>query len=124
MNGEELSASIRTEVRGSRYDVNYSKEPGCPPDGFVFHTMEWVFYWLLNSRTFEEVVIGATNKGYDSDTIAAIAGGLKGLEVGYENLPARFVERLVEREMIEEYAEALYEIRNKNIVSLKRDGFD
>lgn len=103
LTGESLEAAIWAEIRGTRYDLDYSKEPGCPPDGFVFHTMEWVLYWLLNSKTFEEVVIGAANKGYDSDTIAAIAGGLKGLEVGFDRLPAIFVEALLERKVIEDY---------------------
>lgn len=44
----------------------------------------WVLYWLLHSKTFEEVIIGgAANMGNDSDTIAAIAGGLKGIEAGF-----------------------------------------
>jgi len=60
------------------YEATLDSVPGCRPDGYVVNTMRWVLYWLLYSDTFEEVVVGATNMGDDSDTIAAIAGG--GLE--------------------------------------------
>jgi hypothetical protein len=76
-------------------------------------------YWLLNGETFHDVVAGATNKGNDSDTIAAIAGGLKGLEVGYKKLPYQHVYKLVELKQLEEIAEVLYEVRDKDTLLIK-----
>jgi ADP-ribosyl-[dinitrogen reductase] hydrolase len=74
--------------------------------------MKWVLYWLLTSETFEEVVIGAANKGNDSDTIAAIAGGLKGMEVGYSRLPRKYIESLLCRKSLDAYANILFQIRD------------
>ena len=63
------------------------------------------------------MVIGAANSGHDSDTVAAIAAGLKGLEVGYNQLPGKFTEKLKVRDELHEYAELLNEIRGKKLTS-------
>lgn len=119
LNGEDLKSSLLTEIKGTIYDLDYSQEPDCPPNGYVVYTMKWVLYWLLNGETFHDVVASATNKGNDSDTIAAIAGGLKGLEVGYKKLPYQHVKKLIELKQLEEIAEVLYEVRDKDTLSIK-----
>ena len=49
--------------------------------------------------------------GGDSDTIAAIAGGLKGLAVGYKNLPTHFKDKLCDKEQLTELGYQLHELR-------------
>jgi ADP-ribosyl-[dinitrogen reductase] hydrolase len=119
LNGEGLKASIESEIRGTIYDSDYSNEPDCPPNGYVVHTMKWVLYWLLNCKTFEDVIIEATNRGNDSDTIAAIAGGLKGIEVGFRQIPYRHVYRLLDEKMLQDLAEVLYLIRDIDTTTLQ-----
>jgi ADP-ribosylglycohydrolase len=63
--------------------------------GFVVDTMKWVLYWLLTSESFLDVVIGAANEGYDTDTVGAIAGGLAGLAYGFDELPREYTEVLL-----------------------------
>ncbi|MFJ8236367.1 ADP-ribosylglycohydrolase family protein [Ureibacillus sp. NPDC094379] len=63
LEGEPLHQAIQTEIKHTKYESHYTEEPDCPPDGYVVHTMKWVLYWLLNSETFEEVVVGATKFG-------------------------------------------------------------
>lgn len=75
-----LRKVIEQEITNTIYESILHNPPQCPPDGYVVHTMSWVLHWLLTCNKYEDVVIGATNMGGDSDTIAAIAGGLKGLE--------------------------------------------
>ncbi|MED4271921.1 ADP-ribosylglycohydrolase family protein [Geobacillus stearothermophilus] len=111
LHGEKLSAAIRQEVVHTRYEPLLTVEPACPPDGYVVHTMSWVLHWLWRCESFEDVVISAVNMGGDSDTIAAIAGGLKGLEVGYHQLPSRFTEKIVYADELEELAVQLVNIR-------------
>ena len=45
--------------------------------------------------------------GHDSDTVAAIAGGLKGIEVGFRNLPNQYANKILDKEEISEIAEDL-----------------
>ncbi|KJE27531.1 ADP-ribosylglycohydrolase family protein [Geobacillus kaustophilus] len=56
-----------------------------------------------------DVVISAANMGGDSDTIAAIAGGL---EVGCSQLPKRWVDMIVCAEELEELAVQLADVRS------------
>ncbi|MCP1146058.1 ADP-ribosylglycohydrolase family protein [Lysinibacillus endophyticus] len=117
LNNEDLKSSILDEIKNTRYEKNAASKPDCPPDGFVVNSMKWVLYWLLNSDTFEEVIIGATNMGGDSDTIAAIAGGLKGLEVGYEKLPNHYKDKLLDKAKLNELAHQLHEIREQETLN-------
>lgn len=105
LHGKNLHEAIRDEITGTSYESALSgNKPACLPDGFVVDTMNWVFYWLLQSESYLDVVIGAANEGYDSDTVAAIAGGLAGLAYGYEALPREFCELLLVKKDLEELA--------------------
>lgn len=102
-----LAQAIEQEVKGTVYESILTAAPSCEPTGYVVDTLKWVLHWLLRCETFEEVVVCAANKGGDSDTIAAIAGGLKGLVTGYDQLPRRYVEQLLGREGLEQLAQQL-----------------
>ncbi|MBP1934210.1 ADP-ribosylglycohydrolase family protein [Ammoniphilus resinae] len=60
---------------------------------------------------FEEVVQFAANLGGDSDTIGAIAGGLAGLDAGYDALPERYREIILIKEELTSLSEELYRLR-------------
>jgi len=74
-------------------------------------TLKWVLYILWNSETFEEVVQFGANLGGDSDTIGAIAGGLAGLDVGYNALPVRYRKIILLKEELASLSEELYRLR-------------
>ncbi|ALC89448.1 ADP-ribosyl-(dinitrogen reductase) hydrolase [Bacillus sp. FJAT-18017] len=111
LNGENLKDAIKIEVKGTRYESVVDRDaPRCEQSGFVVDTMEWVLHWLLVSDSFAEVVIGAANEGYDTDTVAAIAGGLAGLACGYQALPQEYTSCLLNKEELDELAEKLSEL--------------
>lgn len=113
LNGKALKIAIQDEIKGTIYESSISEEkPACPPDGFVVNTMKWVLYWLLTSESFTEVVIGAANEGYDTDTVAAIAGGLAGLSCGYEAIPNKFKIALLQKTELEQLSYELLQGRN------------
>lgn len=114
LKGDDLSESIWDEIKNTKYDSAYDREPDCEPDGFVVHSMKWILFWLLNSKTFEEVVVGATNMGNDSDTIAAIAGGLKGIEVGYDQLPPKYKEKLLVGDRLLSLSVDIFRVRERH----------
>jgi ADP-ribosyl-[dinitrogen reductase] hydrolase len=91
LRGKELKKAIKDEIKGTTYEsVLTGRKPTCRPDGFVVNTMKWVLYWLLTCESYLDVVIGATNEGHDTDTVAAIAGGLAGLASGFEAIPREY----------------------------------
>ena len=64
--------------------------------------MEAAIWSLLTTKTFADGLLKAVNLGDDTDTVAAIAGGLAGLYYGYENIPADWLAVIKERDYVEE----------------------
>lgn len=69
--------------------------------GYVVHTLESVIWCLMNTHSYKECVLTAVNLGDDTDTVAAIAGGLAGALYGYESIPKEWLNTLIKREYIE-----------------------
>lgn len=113
LHGKGLNETINAEIQGTAYESSLNGEkPSCPPDGFVVNTFKWVLYWLLTCNSYGDVVIGAANEGNDSDTVAAIAGGLAGLECGFDGLPKEYCELLLVKDEMEQVAIELYQLKN------------
>lgn len=62
--------------------------------GYVVDTLEAVFWVLLNSNSYQEAVLKAVNLGEDTDTIAAITGGLAGIYYGFKEIPQNWIGEL------------------------------
>ena len=80
---------------------------GLPEDkirssGYVVDSLEAAIWCLLTTDTFADGLLKAVNLGLDTDTVAAIAGGLAGLYYGYENIPADWLAVIQKREYVEE----------------------
>lgn len=69
--------------------------------------------FLAGSASFQAVVTGAVGLGGDTDTIAAMAGALAGGHLGTGGLPQRLLERLEQREVLEELARALADVAGR-----------
>ena len=70
--------------------------------GYVAEALEAAVWSLLQADSFEKALLVAVNLGDDTDTVAAIAGGLAGLYYGYEAIPKEWLEVIKRREWIEE----------------------
>ena len=69
--------------------------------GYVVYTLEAAIWCLVNSSSYEEVILKAVNLGDDTDTVAAITGGLAGLYYGYDNIPHKWRSKLQKRVWID-----------------------
>ena len=76
-------------------------EAAIQSSGYVVHTLEAVIWCLLNSKDYASCVLKAVNLGNDTDTIAAIAGGLAGLAYGWDSIPAEWKNTLAKRDYID-----------------------
>lgn len=76
-------------------------------NGYVVASLEAALWCLLNTTTYEEATLKAVNLGSDTDTVAAIAGGLAGLYYGYEGIPEAWLEKVQRREWVEEMCEEI-----------------
>jgi ADP-ribosyl-[dinitrogen reductase] hydrolase len=108
-----IRQAIKQEISVTKYSSIFQYKPAVPPDGYVVNTFYWVLYYLYHFESFEDVAIEAANKGGDSDTIAAIACGLKGIEVGFANLPEDFKDKILVKDELDHLATKIYQLRTK-----------
>ncbi|MEH2014431.1 ADP-ribosylglycohydrolase family protein [Nostoc sp.] len=80
--------------------------------GYVIDTLESSLWCLLNSSSYSEAVLKAVNLGGDTDTTAAVTGGLAGIYYGVENIPQKWMNQIARRQDIiylaERFAKAIY----------------
>lgn len=84
--------------------------------GYVVDTLEAAIWCLLNSSTYKDCVLKAVNLGEDTDTVAAVVGGLAGLYYGYENIPCEWLDKVVKREYVESLSNQLYLSSSRNSI--------
>jgi len=77
--------------------------------GYVVNTLEAALWCLLTTNSYKECVLKAVNLGEDTDTVAAIAGGLAGALYGYDSIPQEWKDTLIKREYIESLCEKAYD---------------
>ena len=75
--------------------------------GYVVASFTAALWCLLNTDSYRECVLQAVNLGFDTDTTAAIAGGLAGLYYGYDDIPDEWLKKIARREWIEELCDKM-----------------
>ncbi len=83
------------------YELNEDK---IYSSGYVLHTIEAAIWCLLTTSTYSDAVLKAVNLGEDTDTTAAVTGGLAGLLYGYQNIPEKWLMQLKRYDDIEDLA--------------------
>ena len=70
--------------------------------GYVVDTLEAAIWCLLNTDNYESCVLKAVNLGEDTDTVAAVVGGLAGIYYGLDNIPSKWVAQIARLDYIKE----------------------
>ena len=70
--------------------------------GFVLHTLESSLWCILNTNNYKDAVLKAVNLGDDTDTTAAVTGGLAGIIYGFDNIPKEWIDKLKNKDLIED----------------------
>jgi ADP-ribosylglycohydrolase len=65
------------------------------------HTLEAATWCILNTQNYQESVLKAVNLGEDTDTTAAVTGGLSGLIYTADGIPAEWIQSLARLDDIE-----------------------
>jgi ADP-ribosylglycohydrolase len=73
--------------------------------GYVVDTLEAAIWCLLNTGNYKDCVLKAVNLGEDTDTVAAVAGGLAGMFYGIDAIPNEWLAQLARRDYIERLCE-------------------
>jgi ADP-ribosylglycohydrolase len=69
--------------------------------GFVCDTYRAALWCLVNTSSYAECVLTAVNLGDDTDTTAAVAGGLAGIVYGSVSIPSNWMDTLLGKDIIE-----------------------
>ena len=70
--------------------------------GYVVDTLESALWCLLNTDSYESCVLKAVNLGDDTDTVAAVAGGLAGIYYGIGAIPDKWVRQIARIDYIKQ----------------------
>lgn len=89
-------------------DIAQVNEHSIFGSGYVIHCLHASIWCLLTTNSYEAAVLKAVNLGEDTDTTAAVTGGLAGLVYGYENIPQHWVEQIARKSDIENLAMRLH----------------
>ena len=79
--------------------------------GYVVDTLEAAVWSLITTDSYEACTLRAVNLGLDTDTVAAIAGGLAGLYYGMEQIPDKWLEVIARKDWIYNLCEKMV-VRN------------
>jgi len=75
--------------------------------GYVIDTLEASVWCLLTTKNYKDAVLKAVNLGEDTDTVAAITGGLAGLYYGKEQIPSDWINSIAKLKEINELIDKL-----------------
>ncbi|WP_019500290.1 ADP-ribosylglycohydrolase family protein [Pseudanabaena sp. PCC 6802] len=65
--------------------------------GYVYHSVAVAIHaWLSHQHDYQGAIIAAVQCGGDTDSIAAMVGGIVGASVGKEGIPTEWLHRLLE----------------------------
>lgn len=93
---------------------NFSKldEEEVKSSGYVIDTLEAAIWCFLNTNNYIDCVLTAVNLGDDTDTVAAVAGGLAGIYYGInENngIPEKWINKLRDLKSLQKIVNAVYD---------------
>ena len=87
------------DVAGDLVDVPASQ---IRSGGFVLDTERAALWCLANTKSYyAECVLAAVNLGDDTDTTAAVAGGLAGIAYGMKGIPSEWLGALLGKATID-----------------------
>lgn len=87
--------SIDVYNRILKNDISKLEIDDISSSGYVVSTLEASLWVILNTKNFNQAIIGSINLGNDTDTIGAITGSIAGLIYGYDNIDKKWENKLL-----------------------------
>lgn len=93
MTNYRLERIMNGEIAEATEDSIYSS-------GYVLHTLDASLWCLLTTSSYAEAVLKAVNLGEDTDTTAAVTGGLAGIYYGFDAIAQEWVNQIARKDDI------------------------
>lgn len=113
----DFQTGIQRIIAGS---YKTKQPPQIKGTGYVVDCLEAALWAFYHGQTFEQGALLAINLGDDADTTAAVYGQLAGAFYGVQGIPSRWLDKLAQKDLLDNYAVRLYEQAvNKAVVYLQ-----
>ncbi len=114
----QVSSSIEKGESTMVYAASIGQGKGV--SGYVYQSVPVALHaWLSHPRDFRAAIIAAIECGGDTDTVAAMVGGIIGAGVGKEGIPEAWLEQLIEWPRSVLWMQSLGEKLHQSLVSDK-----
>ena len=110
--GYEAGLDCRGRVRDAAR-LKTLPEDEIKSGGYVVDTLEAALWCLLSTDNYRDCVLKAVNLGDDTDTVAAVAGGLAGIHYGLDGIPTSWLDGLQGKKMLNDCRDALAASMNR-----------
>ncbi len=107
-NKKEYAEDLKPYKRLFKNGFERLPEREIKSSGYVVDTLEAALWCLLNTGNYRDCVLKAVNLGEDTDTVAAVAGGLAGMLYRVSGIPKEWLNQLARRDYIEKLCEDFY----------------
>lgn len=100
--GQIESVSMLSDF-GKLIDLEWLERTFVKSSGYVVDTLEAALWCFLNTNTYRDCVLTAVNLGEDTDTVAAVVGGLAGIYYGCggeSGIPDEWIAQIPRRDWI------------------------
>lgn len=107
-NNDEVAKELKHFYR--LFDTEFARLPEdeIKSSGYVVDTLEAAIWSLLNTDNYRDCVLKAVNLGEDTDTVAAVAGGIAGIFYGLAGIPQEWLRQLAGRDYIGKILQRFY----------------
>ncbi len=99
---EHFSRIIQNDIRETKID-------DLKTGGYVIEVLESSIWFFLQKKSYQETILSIINLGHDTDTSAAIAGGLAGIYYGWKGMPEYWIASIARMEDIMDLGEQLHQ---------------
>ena len=92
------------EIEAIADNIHMKSPEPIKSDGYVVNTLTAAFWCFLHTNSYRRCIRAAIQLGDDTDTTAAVAGGLAGIYYGFEKIPKCYLKNLAKANWIFESA--------------------
>ena len=75
-------------------DITQRSEESINTIHYAVQTIQAAMYCFMKTNSYTEAVLMAVNLGADTDTTAAVTGGLAGLYYGFDTIPKKWIDEI------------------------------
>ena len=97
---DQYLEALKTLERVLQGNIGNEKLCNIKSSGYVVHTIEASLWCFFNNDNYKDTVLQAVNLGSDTDTTAAVVGGLAGIYYGLNDICEAWINNIVKGEMI------------------------